>query len=409
MRRERAPLLIFAIASLAGFAFAAAAAYIHFRLDGSAGYTSFCNINSSVDCDSVLQSRYAQLAGIPIAWLGALAHAALGLIAVAALRREGEGQRVFLRGVVLGAIGSAGFSALMAYLSLSVLETACLMCIGLYAAALTQLAAGLLLARVHDGGAAGSSRLFPSGFLPATAALTFAIVAALGRFAWPANQYRPSVDATLAELRDADPEFFDWYLDQPVSSFGPSSHPSAPVTIVEFSDFECAYCRRNHEYLRELKGRHPGVIAVVHRHFPLDPACNALVDRPLHLRACRAAEAAECARLQDRYADYSQALFENQDRLFEAQLESLAERVGLDVDRFKACMASRETVSRIVADARAGGKLGIKSTPTVYFNGRRISGTLADAGKYDLAIRIEVRLAAGDQLPGRTDIPQNGK
>ena len=91
-------------------------------------------------------------------------------------------------------------------------------------------------------------------------------------------------------------------------------------------------------------------------------------------------------------------LFENQQRLFESNLERLASRVGVDLARFRACMENRETVQKILADTRAGRELSITSTPTLFFNGRLVKGTLADATKYDLAVMIESRIAAGDKL-----------
>jgi protein-disulfide isomerase len=174
----------------------------------------------------------------------------------------------------------------------------------------------------------------------------------------------------------------------------------APVVIVEYSDFECAYCRRNRELIRDLESRYPDLLRVIHRHFPLDPACNEAVEQSIHPRACRAAEAAECAALQNRYSEMADVLFENQDRLFESNLERLATRAGLDPERFRACLSSRETLAKIVADTRAGRALELTSTPTLFFNGRRVKGTLADAAKYDLAVMIEARIAAGDTLAG---------
>lgn len=205
---------------------------------------------------------------------------------------------------------------------------------------------------------------------------------------------------SLAQLREADPEFYDWYVSQPVGTLPAARTADGgekfPVVIVEFSDFECAHCRRNRRMIRELEARHPDLLRVVHRHFPLDPACNEAVDHTIHPRACRAAEAAECAALQNRYGEMADVLFENQERLFESNLERLATRAGLDLERFRACLASRETLPKIVADTRAGQSLELTSTPTLFFNGRRVKGTLADAGKYDLAVLIEARIAAGD-------------
>jgi len=411
MRRFRFLLKIFATASTVGVLFALAASYIHFQLEGSDGtYTSFCNVNSQVNCDSVLTSRFAKIFGVPLAWLAVLAHMTLAGAAVKAVSARDESRtRLLCRVLVLGGIGSAVFSAYMAFVSVTVLETACLMCIGLYAAALAQFAVGLMLPRAfalaHDGG----PPLFPRNALPAAAAAMFLATTAFGRFAWTSG-VAPSVTEkrSLEELREADPEFYDWYVAQPVS-VSPAARASgaaadSPVVIVEFSDFECAHCRRNRQLIRDLQARHPDIVHVVHRHFPLDPACNEAVEQTIHPRACRAAEAAECAALQDRYDEMADVLFENQERLFESNLERLATRAGLDLERFRACLAGRETVPKILSDTRAGRELELTSTPTLFFNGRRVKGTLADAAKYDLAVMIESRIAAGDKLAGMPEI-----
>ena len=80
-------------------------------------------------------------------------------------------------------------------------------------------------------------------------------------------------------------------------------------------------------------------------------------------------------------------------------------RRALDLERFRGCLQPRETVPKILADTRAGPSLDLSSTPTLFFNGRRVKGTLADVQKYDLAVMIESRIAAGDTLPAVPEIP----
>jgi len=84
------------------------------------------------------------------------------------------------------------------------------------------------------------------------------------------------------------------------------------------------------------------VLRVVHRHLSLDPACNEAVEQSIHPRACRAAEAAECAALQNRYSEMADVLFENQDRLFESNLERLATaRASTPSASARACRAAK--------------------------------------------------------------------
>jgi uncharacterized membrane protein/protein-disulfide isomerase len=399
--RLAAPLRLFVAVSIAGFGFALAASYVHYQLDSSGGeYVSFCNINERVNCDMVLSSTYSRLLGVPVAWLGAAAHTVLALLAVAAMRSSGDARRLRLRFLVLGTLGGSVFSAYMAFLSFRVLGTACLMCMGLYAASAAQLAIVPALL--------GNSKSPNGGPLLSARTLSIALVAMLvavvvaGRILWPPAPPASALGgASLTELRELDPKFFDWYLGQPVVEAGKlgGRAPAGTVVIIEFSDFQCGYCKRNHHMVEELRLRRSDSVAVIHRNFPLDPACNDGVDRVMHPQACRAAEAAECADAQGGYERMATVLFDNQDRLFESNFVTLAERAGLDLPLFDECMQKRTTLPKIAADSREGKRLEITSTPTLFLNGRRIRGTFDAPEKYDLAVAIELRLAAGESPP----------
>ena len=268
------------------------------------------------------------------------------------------------------------------------------MCMALYAVALALVALGVAAARRFDGDEAGAP-LFAKGMLAAVFAGAFVAVGAIAAATWPSADALPPDAATYADVERADPEFVAWYESLPKTRVKPRSsahrtgNPGAPVVIVEFSDFACAYCRANHKLLAELVARRPEDVVVVHQHFPLDAACNEAVERSIHPNACRAAEAAECAGKQGRYDDMATVLFENQRQLFEENLPRLAKKIGLDEQEFRRCMETRETLPGVVADARAGKALKLTSTPTLFVNGRRVKGTFAEASHYDLAVLVE--------------------
>ena len=136
--------------------------------------------------------------------------------------------------------------------------------------------------------------------------------------------------------------------------------PMAPVTIVEFSDFQCPYCGAVHPDLVRLVREFEGQIKLVFKQFPL----------PAHARAMPAARAAEAAGLQGKFFEMHDLLFEHQHDLEDADLESYANMLGLDIDRFKADAASPAVQSRINADRAEGVRLVIEGTPTMYINGR---------------------------------------
>jgi protein-disulfide isomerase len=132
-------------------------------------------------------------------------------------------------------------------------------------------------------------------------------------------------------------------------------------TVVEYSDYECPYCARAHEETRAALAGRPD-ITLVRRHFPLDASCNPAVARTVHPSACALARAAICAEAQGRFSEMDDALFRNQrERLAPA---ALAARIGLDLERFAACVGSPEPDRRLAADVAGGIRDGVRGTPT---------------------------------------------
>jgi protein-disulfide isomerase len=139
----------------------------------------------------------------------------------------------------------------------------------------------------------------------------------------------------------------------------------APVTIVEFSDFECPFCKRVHPTLTQLLAKYPGKLKLVYRDFPLEN---------IHPQARRAAEAARCAEDQGKFWDYYEALFKGSPKLSPDDLKHYAKQVGLDGTKFDACVAKDGHKAAIQRDLEEGRKLGITGTPAFFINGRPLSG-----------------------------------
>ena len=394
------PLLIgAALVALAGVALAASLSWLHAQLDIPGGtYTSFCNVNETVNCDRVLTSPFAKLLGIPVANLALLAYVAITLALVSAWRGDDRQRSRSLRFVLAAVIGAAVFSAYMAAVSFFVLETVCLMCSGLYVVAAVLIVLCAMAGSRLAEATAGEHRPVTIPVVAAACMASLGAVAAISASTWPDDGSAGAL--SIEQIRTQRPEFHEWYTGLPVTTVpagadrGNRTGPAdAPVTIVEFFDFECGHCKRNHDRLEQLLAARPGEVRVVYRHFPLDPTCNDAIPDPIHQRACRAAEAAECAGRQGRFAEMAGAMFARQRQLFESNLPRIAERLGLDMDAFEACMQGNETLGDVVDDCRAGARLRLESTPTMFVNGRRIEGTIDEPGGYELAVTIERGLA----------------
>jgi protein-disulfide isomerase len=136
----------------------------------------------------------------------------------------------------------------------------------------------------------------------------------------------------------------------------------APVTLVEYGDFECPYCGAAYPIVRGLQDRMGDRLRVVYRHFPMTT---------VHPHAEKAAEAAEAAGAQDRFWDMHDTLFEHQDRLRMHDLHRYAEWLELDVERFDRELLSGEHGPRVHEDFLSGVRSGVNGTPTFYINGVR--------------------------------------
>ena len=177
--------------------------------------------------------------------------------------------------------------------------------------------------------------------------------------------------ALVGELASAAGYDLDLVLDVPrqaisVSSTDPAlGHPSAPVTIVAFSDFQCPFCARVEPSLKEIHKLYGDKVRIVWKDFPLTP---------IHPEAFKAAEAAHCAAEQGRYWEFHDRLFAHQERLGVEVLKAHASALGMDGGTFARCLDSSRYEPRVREGMEAGQKLGIEATPTMFVNGRIVSG-----------------------------------
>ena len=142
---------------------------------------------------------------------------------------------------------------------------------------------------------------------------------------------------------------------------------SAPVTVVEFSDFQCPYCAKGSQIIHDLKKKYGNKIKVAFKNFPLS----------FHRQAKGAAHAGLCVFEQsnDRFWDLHDHMFQNQQSLKEEELElAVAKLEGINLDNYKKCMKSKKFMASIDKDIAQGNELGIKSTPTFFVNGKLVNG-----------------------------------
>jgi protein-disulfide isomerase len=152
------------------------------------------------------------------------------------------------------------------------------------------------------------------------------------------------------DLEDSDPSLGD---------------KKARVTLIEFSDFQCPYCRQVSPTLKRLRATYGDRLRVVWKDFPLTQ---------IHPQAFKAGEAGHCAAEQGKFWEFHDQLFGNQQALMPDDLKKYAANVGLDADKFNSCLDTSKHAEVVRNGVAQGTRLGINSTPTTFVNGRRVSG-----------------------------------
>src|SRR4249920_4089071 len=161
----------------------------------------------------------------------------------------------------------------------------------------------------------------------------------------------------------------------------------APVTVLEYGDYECPYCRGAARDVREMLARYPDSVRFVFRNFPITQ---------LHPHAELAAEAAEAAEAQGKFWEMYELLLRPSSSLDLDSLVSHARELGLDTERFRREVTGRAYAAKIEADISEGVRNGVNATPKFYVDGERIDGKFPLEGLED-AIRASIRAAGAGE------------
>ena len=206
-----------------------------------------------------------------------------------------------------------------------------------------------------------------SHFYSVLVVLAFAVGIIIGYVAWGRDVPAAAAPAAAAQQPSGPvAEAQITRYDIPTEGYPSLGPDDAEIVIVEFSDFQCPYCRRFHEETYQaLLDAYPGQIRFVYRNLPLPPT--------MHPDAMSAAVASLCANDQSAYWDYHEKLFSS-DTLGEETYIQYATDLGLNIEDFTACLSSGKHDDFIAQDMAFSSDLGVQSTPTFFVNGLAIVG-----------------------------------
>jgi protein-disulfide isomerase len=166
-----------------------------------------------------------------------------------------------------------------------------------------------------------------------------------------------------------------------------AGHDDAPVTLVEYGDYQCPYCGMAHPIVKAAQHELGSHLRFVYRHFPL---------AEIHPHARLAAQAAEAAAAQGRFWEMHDMLFEHQNALEAEDLVGYAKSLGLDTGRFARELEAGTYAKRVRDDFRSGARSGVNGTPTFFVNGVRYDGSWANQEAFIRALRDAARQADRD-------------
>ena len=384
MRSSRGALVA-VLLSLTGIGVCGYLTFVHLALlRGELVGGAACGASGSIfNCHAVTASSFGSIFGVPLSLWGLIGYlATLGLSFIA--WQFAEWSQKALAAVAAAAVVFLTLDTVLAVVMVTQIRYLCALCLATYAI-------NALLAFTAVRGAAKplGELLRPStltAWLPqprvAVVWIVWGIVVtgALGALA---------VNAATTFVAQGDPAALRKQIAQFVQQQQPVSvetagdptigAPSAPIRMVEFSDFLCPMCQRAWKLTPILLAGRRQEVRFTLKHFPLDTTCNTKISRLVHAGACQIAAATECAHEQGKFWAFHDRVFQVGPTYPPARLEEDAARVGLDLAAFRACMDSGRGMEAVKRDIEEAARLGITSTPTYIVNGFRNVGLYTPA------------------------------
>jgi protein-disulfide isomerase/uncharacterized membrane protein len=327
-------------------------------------------MSERVNCDTVALSEFAVFFGLPVSLWGLVGYLGMGALAVWGLRKSCRGDGWPLGLCFWLGLACSVLSVALYLISHLVIESVCVVCAGTYLVNLGLAFVGFMALRWHGSGVGGSFGRDLRAI--ARAPISFALFSGT----WV---------AVLVVLHLTVPTY--WRVELSTGPGGlpvgvsAAGHPWIGATdplveIEEYSDYQCPHCQRGHDDVRRLVERLAGQVRLVHRHYPLDDACNTAMKRPFHPHACRYALLSFCAQEQGLFWEANDYFFAHGRRRSPVTAEELASHVGLDAERLRSCADGERARRAIERDLASGRAQRVRGTPTFVVNGENYPGRL---------------------------------
>ena len=345
-----------------------------------------CGADGGLGCQSVASGPYSSMLGLPLATWGAVFYCALALLGFGGVIFWRDSGRVFLRWAFCLAVLGFAFDLYLAYTMVFRIQAVCWLCVTTYVINIFIILMLVKSVWKEPKPRAPLRAIFPGtkdaqgidlyyrnaikGLLIGGILLTAVVGVTGSQFISKSltGDDRARLEKLKAQLAKQKIIAVD-AENRPVMG---SDHGS--VTVVEFSDFLCPYCAKASKYLKLAESSNRDTARFIFRHYPLDPSCNKAVSSNIHPGACLLAEGSVCANEQNRFWEYHDIAFETKGKISQPVVMDIASNIGLDLSIFKNCLNSGRGLRVVKEDINAAIQAGVKSTPTLFINGRGLRG-----------------------------------
>jgi uncharacterized membrane protein/protein-disulfide isomerase len=361
---------IVVIIALIGLADAIYLSISHYRVYTDIGYKSICAISKAINCDTVSQSPYAVLFGLPVALWGVIGYVLVLLLLL--FSRNKTADRICVWSLIFWiTLVFSCSSVVLALVSTYLVRSYCILCIVTYGINLSLLYSAWIIRR----------RFSKSGLIEDTREDIL--------FLWQKRAKSIPLFVTYLVAVLSTWMFFPVYwnfnsLQLPVNipqGTTASGHPwlgaAKPVLdITEFTDYQCFQCKKMHFYLRQLIAENPGKIRIIHNHYPMDHEFNPIVNEPFHVGAGKMALLAAFAASKKIFWEMNDLLYNIDSNRQTVSVKELAETLGLHQKDLAGFMRDPDALYRLRHDIWTGNKLGITGTPAYLINGKIYEGQI---------------------------------
>jgi protein-disulfide isomerase/uncharacterized membrane protein len=345
-----------------------------------------CGTENGLGCHSVASSPYSIFLGLPLATWGAIFYSTIIFLGFGEIIFRRDSGPAFVRWALFLAVLGLAFDLYLAHTMIFRIRAVCRLCIATYLINIAIIIILVSKVRREPKPRVSLSAVFPGtrdargidlyyrnvikGLLIGGILLTAGVGVAGSQFL--SKSLTENDRERLAKIRQNLSRQKPKFIAGENRPFMGSA--DAKLTVVEFSDFLCPYCAKASKYLKLSESTNHDKARFVFRHYPLDKSCNRRLSSNVHPGACLLAESAVCAAEQDRFWQYHDIAFQTKGKISRAVVQDIAADIGLDLNTFNSCLDSGRALKVVKEDIEAGIKAGIRGTPTLFVNGRRLGG-----------------------------------